>query len=163
MPKSAREYSTRNMARIDAFANRNALVKRFLPVLSKEILLLDLVSALPLDPKSAEAYATQHIIAAQRGIGNNCSAIARATRDAGRASGTMSTNHGAHELIGWSNHRINFDLLGDGTTVAVDLTASNSIDWDQGNFDVLCVRATDVMELRSQVGELYGGDWQINA
>jgi hypothetical protein len=157
-----REQFAKNMARIDSFADRTGLAKRTLPALGKRILLLDLVSAPPLAEEKIEGYMAQHLVARQRGIVNNCFDIAKAARDAGRASGTMHANSGTDEFTGWGNHCINFDLLTDTTTVAVDLTASHNIDLRQGELDVLALRAADIGELCLQVGELFGGQWQID-
>lgn len=158
------EQSAKNMALIDGFANRAGLVQRIIPALGKRILLLDLASAPPIDQERAEGYVESHLDALRlrHGIINNCFDIAKAARSAGRATGTMHADSGTDRLVGWGNHCINFDVLSDGTAVAIDLTASHNIDWHQGVLDVLALRVPSRAELTLQVGQLFGGQWEID-
>jgi hypothetical protein len=158
------ELSARNMALLDHFAERNRRVKRIIPALGKRILLLDLATAPPVDTERFEGYAAQHLeaLALTHGISNNCFDIAETAHRAGRASGTMHADSDTGQLIGWDDHCINFDVLGDGTALAVDLTASSNIDWHQGRLDILALRVPNVQELPLRVGQLFGGEWQID-
>lgn len=152
-----------NLERINAFAELMRLNERTYYSLGKKLLLLTPPSIEPVPQEKIRGYLRQHLIAERGGITNNCFSIASAALEAGRARGTMHSISGStHDFIGWGNHWVNFDELPNEAVLAVDLTASRNIDRGAGNFDVLALRALDTASLQLQMGELFGGEWQID-
>ncbi|HEV7454674.1 MAG TPA: hypothetical protein VGO07_05440 [Candidatus Saccharimonadales bacterium] len=147
-------------ARIDWFTDYHGLVQRTYSHGDRTLLLLDRPKLQSVDESRINGYLAQHAVAESIGIGTNCFNIAYNMNFDKRASGRMFTYLGAEALCGFSDHCINYDELADGTAVGIDLTASVNIDREQGNFDVLALRAANVNALSQAVGELYGGDWR---
>ncbi|HEX5455890.1 MAG TPA: hypothetical protein VFW77_00820 [Candidatus Saccharimonadales bacterium] len=152
-----------NLERINAFRERTGLSKRTYHSLGKKLLLLTPATTGPMPQEIIRGYLDQHLIAEQNGISNNCFDIARTALAAGCATGTMHSVSGStQDFIGWANHCVNFDELPDETVLAIDLTASRNIDRGARNFDVLALRALDTDSLQLQIGELFGGEWQMD-
>lgn len=153
--------SKENRARIAAVAKREGLVSRIVPLLGKKLLLLDLPSAQPFPQDRLEGYIAHHIHASRRSIHGRCFYIALAAKQMKRAKGIMQADDLSQESIFWREHTINFDVLPDKTVAGVDLIASDTLDGNQGNLDVLVVRAANPRQLCARIGQIYSGTWQI--
>jgi hypothetical protein len=145
---------------ISQFIEKHQLVGKVIEMKGKKFLLLEPQDTPNINEIKVAQYLAQHIIAEKNGIFNNCFSIANDACKAGHATGRVCARTGTSDFVGWDNHCINFDELND-SVVSLDLTASRNIDRNQGFVNVLAIRAKTLEELLAQLGELYGGQWQV--
>jgi hypothetical protein len=160
-PEATRHLVNQKIGELNQFSDAAGKEPHFYGGLGKILLLLDLRGANPVETARVEAYIRQHIAATQKGIGTNCDEVARDTLDAGLATNIIYTDADAYDFVVWDNHFIGVDTLADGSVLAVDLTAAANITHGQGQFDILAIRADSMESLCVEMGDLYGGQWQI--
>lgn len=146
---------------IDAFTESAGLVQRNYTHLGRTMLILDRPELAPIDEIVAQDYVAQHIDATRERISNNCYRIARNSLAQSRPTGILYGLNLSRFMI-WANHYINYEELDDGSTLVTDLTASANLDYDQGVYHVLGIRAVgDMRDVCRQVGDLYTGGWMV--
>lgn len=154
------EQARKKQDMISQFVEKYQLTKKVIEMKEKKFLLLEPQGMVAIDETRVAQYIAQHIIAEKNGIINNCFSIANDACKAGYATGRVCAHSGTSDFAGWGNHCINFDELDD-SVVAFDLTSSSNIDEHQGTLDVLAIRAATLEELLFQLGDIYGGDWEV--
>ncbi|PIY80988.1 MAG: hypothetical protein COY80_00025, partial [Candidatus Pacebacteria bacterium CG_4_10_14_0_8_um_filter_42_14] len=95
----------------------------------------------------------------QTGLHQNCFFIAQGACKEQGFTGRVSAPSGVDKFLVWKNHCINWHEVDEGQVVALDFTAAINIDCGMGNFDVLLIRAEDLVTLLEYLAELYGGEW----
>ena len=143
------------------FVSRNNLEMVVYHKNGKKLLLLNPKNTDVLDQSKVDTYIKLQIAAEKKGIITNCFKVANKACLSGKAVGRICAYKGTSDFVGWGSHCINFDELSDETVIAFDLTTSANIDHDGGNLSVLAIRSSTLESLLKQVGELYGGEWQV--
>lgn len=96
-------------------------------------------------------------------ISNNCFAIAEKAISDGVADGKFYCDEDAINLSSMtSNHAINYTLLPSRLFLAFDLTTTANFDRVNKDIDLLCIVSNNVDELLMNVGNIYGGVWEVN-
>lgn len=154
----AEKSSQENRDKIHTFIETNKLEIQEYDIQNTRLLLItDNLDAI--DEHTIAKYINAQKAAEKRGILNNCFSIAARAVQNKSATGCLYTNEGAQDFVGWGNHCINYDYLDDGSIVAVDLTSRHNIDRQQGQFDILALKAPNMKLLVERVNNLFGGSW----
>lgn len=155
------DIGRQRQARIAAFIERRHLLGRMHRLWDRSLFLIDIPGLEEIDPHTLDKYLEQRQRAEDIGITSNCFEIAYKAVQVGAVSGVLEAGDGTNALLNFASHGLNYDPLADGSVVGVDFTARENISRHiRGHFDVMALRAPNLPDLISQVGELYGGDWR---